>query len=183
MNRFLKPIGICVGIFLTVFLLTLTVIFFIPRDNTSFSLECFRLRLALSDFFKDVEKERLDDAFDRVYCVSAEDGSLIPVSVACRKAWIDRVSSLRKNDNTYLKDYSDLSVRKENGQFIVSVTLSVIRQGYNDPFYAQGNDISVVYDDGWKIVSLSSYDPSLQTDLEKALSGRFTSSERSEGEA
>ncbi len=182
MNRFLKPLGICIGIFLTVLLLTVTVIFFIPRDNTSFSFECFRLRLALSDFLKDVEKDWLDDAFDRVYCVSAEDGTPIPNSDACRKAWIDRVSSLRETDNTYLKDHSDLSVRKENGRFTVSVTLSVIRQGYNDPFYATGSVLTAVYDDGWKILSLSAYDPSLQTDLENALSGRFTAAERSEGE-
>jgi hypothetical protein len=177
MKRFLKPIGIGVGIFLTVFFLTVTVIFFIPRDNTSFSFECFRLRLSVSDFLKDVEKGRLNDAFDRVYCVSATDNAPISDSTPYRDAWTSRVASLRKDDNTYLKDFSELTVRKENGQFTVSVTLSVIRQGYNDPFYADGSVLTVVYDDGWKILSLSAYDPSLQTDLERALSGLFTAEE------
>lgn len=170
----LIPLAALIGLALTV----TAVVFFIPRDNTSFSLECFRLRSAVSGFLKDVENERYDDAFETVYCTSAEDGRVLEATDACREAWTERVSALRNGtDGTYLKDFSDLSVRKENGEFIVTVTLSVIRQGYNDPFYADGSTFTVVYQDGWKISSLSGYETELQTDLEKALSGRFTSDE------
>ncbi len=182
MNRSLKPVFTFGGVLLALVFLVTAVIFFIPRDNTSFSFECFRLRLAVSDFLKDVEKGRFDDAFERVYCTSAEDGIQIEGNEKCRQTWIGRVYALRREDNTYLNGYSNLKVRKSEGEFTVTVTLSVLRQGYNDPFYSNGNVISVVYDDGWKIASVSQYDPSLQTDLEKALCGSFTSEERSESE-
>lgn len=182
MKKSLRPILISFGVLVVLVLTVTAVIFFIPRDNTSFSFECFRLRLAVSDFLKDVENQRFDDAFDMVYCTSSEDGSPINDKERCRQVWIDRVSALRTKDNTYLNGYSDLSVRKINGEFTVTVTLSVLRQGYNDPFYAEGSVISVVYDDGWKISSLSEYDLSLQTDLEKALCGSFTSAELAESE-
>lgn len=176
MKQSLKPVLLLVGVLLVTALLVTAVIFFIPRDNTSFSWECFRLRLAVSGFLKDVEKERYEDAFARVYPTDA-DGSFAEYSETLQSAWIQRVESLRKDSNTYLKDHSQLKVRKENGAFTVTVVLSVMRQGYNDPFYAQGNVISVVYDDGWKIASVSDYEITLQTDLEKALSGRFSSAE------
>ncbi len=183
MKRFLKPILICIGGLLVLALLVTAVIFFIPRDNTSFSFECFRLRSAVSGFLKDVEKERYDDAFDRVYCVESVGATPIEDPAACRGAWIGRVADLRDSDNTYLVDHSDLKVRKQNGEFTVTVTLSVTRQGYNDPFYANGNVITAVWDDGWKIVSLSAYETALQTDLEKALSGFFVPVEPGEGDA
>ncbi len=176
MKQSLKPVIFLAGILLAVTLLVTAVIFFIPRDNTSFSWECFRLRLAVSDFLKDVEKEHYEDAFARVYRTDA-DGSFAEYSETLQKAWIQRVESLRKGSNTYLKDHSKLKVRKENGVFTVTVVLSVMRQGYNDPFYARGNTLSVVYDDGWKISAVSDYEIALQTDLEKALSGRFSSAE------
>ena len=172
MKKTLRSVLLPVGVLLVAVLLGTAVIFFIPRDNTSFSWECFRLRLAVSDFLKDVEKERFEDAFARVYCTD-ENGSALESSEVLQSAWKDRVSVLRKEGNTYLKDHSKLKVRKENGGFTVTVVLSVVRQGYNDPFYSQGNVVSVIYDGGWKIASLSDYEISLQTDLEKALSGRF----------
>ena len=173
MKQSLKSMLLPVGVLLTSALLVTAVIFFIPRDNTSFSWECFRLRLAVSDFLKDVEKERYEDAFTRVYCTDA-DASSLESSEELGTLWVQRVESLRKDANTYLKDHSKLKVRKENGTFTVTVVLSVVRQGYNDPFYAKGNVFSVVYDGGWKIASVSDYETSLQTDLEKALSGRFS---------
>ncbi len=182
MKRSLKPILIFVGTLFVLALIVAAVIFFIPRDNTSFSFECFRLRLVVSDFLKDVKCQRLDDAFDRIYCTSPEDGTPIEGNENCRQVWIDRVSALRIEDNTYLENYSDLKVRKSNGEFVVTVKLSVLRQGYNDLFYANENVLRVVYDKGWKIASLSEYDLSLQTDLEKALSGSFTPEELAESE-
>lgn len=172
MKLSLKPILIAVAALLVIVLAVTAVIFFIPRDNTSFSFECFRLRAEVADFLKDVEKERYDDAFARIACRDA-GGRPVEASGDLQKIWVDRVSALRTADNTYLKDHSSLKVRKENGEFTVTVTLTVLRQGYNDPFYAKGTTLTVVNEDGWKIVSVSEYEPALQTPLEKALSGYF----------
>lgn len=172
MNLSLKPILIAVAALLAVILAVVAVIFFIPRDNTSFSFECFRLRAEVADFLKDVEKGRYDDAFDRIACRDA-GGRPVESTDELRKAWTDRVAALKDGDNTYLKDHSALKVRKENGEFTVTVTLSAMRQGYNDPFYAKGTTLTVVNEDGWKIVSVSEYEPALQTPLEQALSGYF----------
>ena len=182
MKKSLKTILIGIAACLAVGLLIAVTVFFIPRDNTSFSFECFRLRCAASDFLKDVKQQRYDEAFDRIYCVSAEDDSPLTSGESFRDVWTQRVSALREKDNTYLNGFSDLSVRKEDGSFTFTVTLSVTRQGYNDPFYANGSVITAVYDGGWKFVSVSEYDPSLQTALEKALSGRFTFDERANEE-
>ena len=177
MKKNLKLILIAVSSTLAVIFAVTAVVFFIPRDNTSFSFECFRLRWAVSGFLKDVISEDYEDAFDRVYC-TAEDGFPADSGEDLRKIWVSRVSSLRSGtDNTYIEDYSGLKVRKENGTFTVTVTLKVIRQGMNDPFYAKGSVLTVVYDDGWKISSVSEYTPDLQTPLEKALSGRFSAEE------
>lgn len=151
--------------------IVLAVVFFIPRDNTSFSFECFRLRMTVSGFLKDLEKERYEDAFRSVYCFG-EDGAPIASDETVEKLWVDRVSQLRNStSNTYLADFSDLTVRKVDGQMQVSVLLTVQRQGAKDPFYSEGSVITVVYDDGWKIQSLSSQPAELQTPFEKAVSG------------
>ncbi len=173
MNRRLKPIFALVGAVLVVGLIVTGVLFFIPRDNTSFSYECFRLRWAVSDFLKDVEKQRLDDAFDRVFLYS--EAGAVEKTDALRTAWTDRISDLKKNDNTYLNGFSRLKVAKKNGEFTVTVTLSVTRQGYNDPFYANGSEILVTEQDGaWYIREITGEDLALQTSLEKALSGRIS---------
>ena len=176
MKRFLKPLLISVGGALILALIVTSVIFFIPRDNTSFSFECYRLRLAVSGFLKDLEKQRYDEAFDRIYPIS-EDGTPLECSERLKEIWVERVSELETSTNTYLKDFSNLKVVKRNGEFIVTVTLSVIREGYNDPFYAGGSELSVIYDDGWKISSVTKEKEELQTPFEKALSGRFVSEE------
>ena len=173
----LKPLLTSVGGVLILSLIVTAVLFFIPRDNTSFSFECFRLRLAVSDFLKDLEKQRYDDAFDRIYALT-EDGTSLESSEDLKEIWVNRVSELEKSNNTYLEGFSDLKVVKRNGEFTVTVTLSVIREGYNDPFYSNGNEISVIYEDGWKISSVSKEKVELQTPFEKALSGRFSSDER-----
>ena len=178
MKKALKPILISVCLAIAAALAVTAVIFFIPRDNTSFSWECFRLRLAVSGFLKDVEGERYGDAVDSLYCTSLEDGLPTEADDACRKAWVERVSALKKA-NTYLEDFSKLKVRKENGEFTVTVTLKVLRDGVNDPFYAKGTTVSVVEKDGWKISGISEYSYDLQTDLERALSGAFSAEERS----
>ncbi len=172
MKLSLKPILIAVAALVAVVLAVVAVIFFIPRDDTSFSFECFRLRAQVADFLRDVENERYDDAFSRIACRDA-GGRPVESSAELQKIWTDRVSALRTGDNTYLNDHSSLKVRKENGEFTVTVTLSVLRQGYNDPFYSKGTTLTVVDEDGWKIVSVSEYEPALQTPLEKALSGYF----------
>lgn len=160
------------------------VIFFIPRDDTSFSFECFRAKAAVSGFLKDLENERYDDAFDAVYCFSAENSSPVESTDACRNAWTGRVVALRTGtDATYLSDFSDLKVRKVNGEMQISVLLSVQRQGYNDPFYSNGSVITVVYDGEWKIASVSAESVELQTPFEQAVSGRLTESERAQGAA
>ncbi len=160
-------------------LIVTAVIFFIPRDNTSFSWECFQLRMQVSGFLKDVKKERYEDAFDAVWCFSEENGDHLPSDETLKALWVNRVSGLKTGkDATYLDGYSKLKVRKENGDFYVSVVLSVTRQGYNDPFYANGSPILVELEEGkWKIVSVSSYGTDLQTNLEKALSGAFSAQE------
>ncbi len=160
-------------------LIVTAVIFFIPRDNTSFSWECFQLRMAVSGFLNDVEKERYDDAFSAIWCFAEEDGAHLPSAEGLQKAWTKRVSDLKTGTaGTYLADHSKLKVWKEEGEFYVSVQFSVTRQGYNDPFYANGSPILVEQEDGrWKIVSVSSYGMDLQTDLEKALSGAFSAQE------
>lgn len=183
MKPALKKILIAVSWVAVIALVVTAVVFFIPRDNTSFSFECFQVKMAVSDFLKDLENQRYDDAFDSLYCVSAEDGSPVEANEICRKAWTDRVAALRNgSEGTYLLDHSKLTVRKTDGVFQVSVILSVQRQGYNDPFYANGNLITVVYDDGWKISSVSAEPSALQTPFEKTVSGAMTADERS-GEA
>lgn len=157
---------------LTVALLVTGVVFFIPRDNTSFSSECFSVRMAVSGFLKDIAAERYDRAFESLYCTDA-DGNPVDSSSALRQAWIERISDLKKEDNTYLLRYSDLSVRKQDGKMIVTVKLSVLRDGYADAFYNHGNVITVVYSDGWRISSVSDEIPSLQTEFERAVSGVF----------
>ncbi|MBQ1273118.1 MAG: hypothetical protein IIY12_06460 [Clostridia bacterium] len=165
MKRFLKPILFGVAGGLLVGLIAATVVFFVPRDNATFSFECFRLRFAVSDFLKDVKADRLDDAFDRIDADSSED---------LRAVWTARVSELKNKENTYLSDFSDLKVVKKDGEFIVTVTLSVVRQGYNDPFYANGSVITVTDESGsWKISSISEYEYAMQTPFEQALSGVF----------
>lgn len=166
------PYMIGVAALLTVSLIVTGVVFFIPRDNTSFSSECFSVRMAVSGFLKDIAAERYDRAFEALYCTDA-DGSPVEPSTALRQAWIERVSEQKKENNTYLLRYSDLSVRKQDGKMIVTVKLSVLRDGYADAFYNNGNVLTVVYSDGWKIASVSDEIPSLQTELERAISGRF----------
>ncbi len=173
MKRFLKPILFGAAGLLIVGILVTAVVFFLPRDNTSFSYECFRLRYAVSDFLKDVKSQRLEDAFDRVYPQS-ESGACLEKTEELRNLWVGRVSDLKQKENTYLADFSDLKVTKKNGEFTVTVTLSVIRQGYNDPFYATGNVILVVDKNGtWNVAGISGEDVSLQTPFEQALSGVF----------
>lgn len=165
MKRFLKPILLGVGGLLLIGLIAAIVVFFVPRDNATFSFECFRLRYEVSAFLKDVKADRWGDAFDRIDADSSED---------LRAVWTARVSELKNKENTYLSDFSDLKVVKKDGEFIVTVTLSVVRQGYNDPFYANGSVITVVNDNGtWKISSVSEYEFSMQTPLEQALSSVF----------
>ncbi len=181
MNRVVKGILFSVALLLLVALIGGTVVFFIPRDNTSFSFECFRVRLAVSGFLKDLEKGRYDKAVDFVYFVSSEDGSAVASDETVRSAWVERVSSLKQGTaNTYLDGYENLSVRKENGKILVTVFLSVQRQGTKDPFYNDGNSVSVIYQDGWKISSVSDYSFALQTDFERAVSGVVTALERGE---
>lgn len=159
--------------------LVLLIVFFIPRDNTSFSFECFRVKMAVAGFLKDVEKERYADAFDGLYCVSAQSGDALGESESLRNLWVKRLSDLRNGqDATYLDGFSSLKVKKVNGEFRVTVVLKVVRQGYNDPFYANGSEITVVSDDGvWKVLSVSSEDVSLQTPFEKKISGYFSADE------
>lgn len=172
-----KSILLSVSILLAAVFLITAVVFFIPRDNTSFSFECFQVRAAVSGFLKDLKKERYDDAFDSVYCFSAEDGSAV-FSESCRDVWTKRVEGLRSGEeSTYLSDFSDLRVRKVDGNFQVTVLLFVQRQGYNDPFYSNGNVITVIYEDGWKISSVSGEPVGLQTPFEKAVSGCMTESD------
>lgn len=171
MNPSVKRIFIGVGALLVLGLIVLSVVFFIPRDNTSFSFECFRLRMTVSGFLKDLEQERYEDAFRSVYCIG-EDGAPVSSDETVEKIWVDRVSALRNSaSNTYLADFSHLTVRKVDGVMQVSVLLTVQRQGAKDPFYSDGSVIIVVYDDGWKIQSLSSQPADLQTPFEKAVSG------------
>ncbi len=178
MNKTVKLLILGIAAVLAVALIVTAVIFFIPRDNTSFSWECFSLKMKVSGFLKDVQKERYDDAFDMISCYTDEEGASLSPEV-CRALWVKRVSDLKTGpEGTYLDGYSKLKVVKENGRFHVSVVLSVTRQGYNDPFYAKGSPVVLTESDGqWKIVSVSSYGEDLQTNLEKALSGAFTAEE------
>ncbi|MBQ4322750.1 MAG: hypothetical protein IJC19_02285, partial [Clostridia bacterium] len=47
-------------------LVVTAVIFFIPRDNTSFSYECWQLRFAVSDFLDDIIDENYNSAAQSV---------------------------------------------------------------------------------------------------------------------
>lgn len=158
------------------FAVTATV-FLIPRDNTSFSYECWQLRGTLSDFLDHLCEKDFAAAAETVCFISEEDGSVLQSDSALRALWAKRMQDLGSGvSNTYLKSYEDLSVRKENGEMIVTVSLQVMRQGFPDTFYQNApHRIFVVCTDGaWKFVGIS--DAELQTDFEKCISGRISSS-------
>lgn len=151
-------------------------VFFIPRDNTSFSFECWQLRSTLSAFFDDLCDGNYADAAEKVYFVSEKDGTPLKSDSALRALWAKRMQDLGSGvSNTHLKSYEDLSVRKENGKMIATVSLQVMRQGFEDTFYQNApHRISVIVSEGtWKIAGIS--DAELQTDFESCISGRISS--------
>ena len=159
------------------FAVTATV-FFIPRDNTSFSYECWQLRSAVSDFLDHVCDGAYDKAAKSVFFVSESDATPLASSETLREQWAARMNDLATwASNTYLESYSDLSVRKEQGEMVVTVLLQIRRQGAPETFY-QGipHRLIVVRSDGvWKIQGIS--EEKLQTDFEKCISGRITPAE------
>ena len=168
------------GILLLAFLVT-AVIFFIPRDNTSFSYECWKLRWSVSSFLDDVADGDFADASESVYFLS-EEGSPLVFSEDLCKIWAKRMADLRTGvRNNYLTDFSDLSVRKENGVMTVTVLLHIDLQGMEDKFYdGLPHTLTVVEtEDGWKVSGIT--DEEVKTDFEKAISGVITASERGGG--
>ncbi|MBO5222610.1 MAG: hypothetical protein J6C26_09890 [Clostridia bacterium] len=163
-------------------LVVTAVIFFIPRDNTSFSYECWQLRFAVSDFLDDIIDENYNSAAQSVCFVSAEDGRELKSNDIHRGIWCRRMEALRKGvRNNYLEDYNELSVRKENGVFVVTVLLTVQYQGQPDTFYDDPHVLTVVEVDGeWKIASIS--EEAIQTDFEKAISGVISAAELERGD-
>jgi len=176
-RRYRKTLVAVAGSLLILVFLITAVVFFIPRDNTSFSYECWKLRFRVASFFGDVIDGDFSDAAEDVYFVSAEDGGVLAADDAVRTAWVSRMEALRTGiQNNFLADYSDLTVRKENGKMIVTVLLSVERQGYPDKFYRGHHTLSVVEtEDGWKIAGIT--EEPIKTDFEKAISGVISASE------
>lgn len=168
------------GLLALAFLVTV-VIFFIPRDNTSFSFECWKLRWSVSSFLDDVADGDFEDAAESVYFLS-EEGNPLDSTEDLRKVWAKRLSDLRSGvRNNYLTDFSDLSVRKENGVMTVTVLLHIDLQGMEDKFYdGLPHTLTVVEtEDGWKISGIT--DEKVKTDFEKAISGVISASERGGG--
>ena len=163
-------------------LLVTGIVFFIPRDNTSFSYECFRLRFAVSGFLGDVIDGDFSEAAQSVYFVSAEDGTPIPTTDALCAAWAKRMTALKDGiRNIYLADYTDLIVRKENGVLSATVTLDVMLQGQTDTFSKAPYTLTVVEtEEGWKIAALTEQE--LLTDFEKAISGVISAEELAGGD-
>jgi hypothetical protein len=136
-----------------------------------------QLRSTLSDFLDHLCEKDFAAAAETVCFLSEEDGSVLQSDSALRALWAKRMQDLGTGvSNTYLKSYEDLSVRKEKGEMIVTASLQVMRQGFPDTLYQNTpHRIFVVYNDGeWKFVGIS--DAELQTDFEKCISGRISSS-------
>lgn len=153
------------------------IVFFVPRDNTSFSYECFRLRLAVSGFLGNLIDGDHASAAEAVQFRAAESGEVLESTEALRSLWARRVEDLRKGvRNHHLADYSELSVRKEQGAMIVTVLLDVQLQGQADTFSKDPYTLTVVEtEDGWKIATLT--ENSVLTDFERAVSGLISAEE------
>ena len=157
------------------------VVFFIPRDNTSFSYECYRLKSAVSDFLDDLMDEDYASAARSVSFYSAENKAPLESTEALRSIWAKRMKALRDGvRNIYLSDYNDLSVRKENGVFTVTVLLNVQLQGQADTFSKDPYTLTVAEtEDGWKISDIT--EQTVLTDFEKAISGAIFAAETEGG--
>lgn len=159
-----------------VLILAAMVLCLIPKENSAVSWEGLQVRLTVQRFLNGLKRENYKKAYACVQLIDAQTGARLEKNDELRDAWIGRVKQLREgSDYTYLESYEDLQIKKENGQYVVTVKLNVMRQGYQDLFYSGGSEITLIQDGGWKIVSVSSESPELQTPFEAAVSGRIDS--------
>lgn len=161
-----------------VVVLLAALLFFIPRKNAWFSLDCFRARAAVSSYLKDIKAENFVEASKSVYFTS-EDGTPLPSDDANRQAWISRITELRRGiSQNYLLDYSKLSVVKVKGEMKVKVVLDITAQGGVDKVSDAEAVFFLVKDGGdWKISSVSEYEYKKKSQYERALSGILPSEE------
>jgi hypothetical protein len=131
-------------------------------------------RNSASKFFTEIEEGNYEEAFEHVYFHDNAYDEDVSISYNdAKQIWINRVENL-KVEGTYIKSYSGLQIRSNDGYPQGYVALTVVKNGKEYVY----EDVTIAFvhnanEDKWQVGNLHSLDSNVggESEWEKAYRG------------
>ncbi len=163
-----KTIIVCI----LIAILVLAAIILIPKQTVKNCYETLKARADITSYFKAIIKEDYSKAVKYVSFFDSDDNTHIDANEALTNAWINRISTLKKN-NIYVEEIISLDIKIIDEVITAQISLYINDVGYSDKvdymLDLNINNNAGLFDIKYQVSDVT--DEEFRLEIEDALSG------------